>query len=994
MFLNCHTHYSFLYGTISPAELVQRGKNTGADALVLTDINNTSAWYDFLCECEKEGIKPILGAEFRHESKREFIAIAINNQGIYDLNKFLTEYSETKNYENPQESEHLYLIYSTGKKEPKELKANEYIGIRRTEINRLYNSEYLKYPEKLVALCPVTYKDEQDHQTHKVIQAIDQNTLLTKVDLTHIARSEEYFIPVNVLNRAYENYPFILENTQRLLDSCEITMDLKTPKNKVSFTGTKKGDEAMLEELALKGYYYRYGDNAAAFARIHKELKIISDMNFSAYYLITWDIIRYAGSKGYHHIGRGSGANSIVAYCIRISNVDPIQLDLYFERFINPYRVNPPDFDVDFSWDERDEIIEYIFGKYGREHVCLLATYTTFQKRSIVRELGKIHGLPKNDIDLLVDEPKATDRHHALGPEIYEERDKFVKDTKEKEAEKKKTGYDFEDLPTHLSIHAGGILITEESLYNYTALDLLPKGFPVCQFDMHVAEAWGFYKYDILSQRGLGHIKEAVDIIWDNRKVKIDIHRAADFFTDPVVREQLLSANTIGCFYIESPAMRGLLSKLHCDNFISLVAASSIIRPGVAQSGMMREYITRANNPEKIEYIHPKFKEVLQETFGVMVYQEDVIKIAHHFGGLDMGEADILRRGMSGKSRTKKEFLELQDKYYENCRNFGYSEEMAMEVWRQIESFSGFSFCKAHSASFAVESYQSLFLKTYYPLEFMVAVINNFGGFYGTEQYVHEARVSGAIIEPPCINNSNYKTRIIDKTIYLGFVHVQNLENTFAKKIISEREQNGPYLGLYDFIKRVQVSKEQLNLLIRMGSLRFTGKSKQILLWEKNNYISGKPVHAAMASLLDEEPECDTLPDLEVRPFEDVFDEMDLLGFPLCSPFELIKNKNLGEFILAHEMKNYMHKKVRMVGYYVAKKDVRTSNAKLMNFGTWVDHNGKFFDSVHFPIQLDAYPFTGKGCHLMLGKMIHDFGFPSLEVEKMIRLPMMADPRY
>src|SRR5690606_29844093 len=284
------------------------------------------------------------------------------------------------------------------------------------------------------------------------------------------------------------------------------------------------------------------------------------------------------------------------------------------------------------------------------------------------------------------------------------------------------------NFPNHLSIHPGGMLISEKPIYCYTAVEMPPKGFSTAQIDMFIAENIGLYKLDILSQRGLGHIRDCIDIVRENCNVHIDIHQVEKFKTNKKIAAQTKKADTIGCFYIESPAMRQLLNKLSCDNYITLVAASSIIRPGVAQSRMMREYIYRFHNPGKFEYLHPKMKELLEETYGVMVYQEDVIKIAHHFAGLDMGEADILRRAMSGKYRGRNEFEAIRLKFFENCNAEGYPPAITAEVWRQIESFGGYSFSKAHSASFAVESYQSLYLKTYFPIECMVAVINNFGG--------------------------------------------------------------------------------------------------------------------------------------------------------------------------------------------------------------------------------------------------------------------------
>ena len=349
------------------------------------------------------------------------------------------------------------------------------------------------------------------------------------------------------------------------------------------------------------------------------------------------------GHRDFFFVGRGSGANSIVAYCLQITDVDPIELDLYFERFLNPSRSSPPDFDLDFSWKDRDEIIDYVFKRYGREHVCLLGSYTTFQSKAILRELGKVFGLPKEEIDQL-------DKGNLKDDKIQRQIEYY--------------GNLLRNFPNHLSIHAGGMLISELPIYHYTATELPPKNFYTSQIDMFLAEKIGLFKLDVLSQRGLGHIKETLDIVKKNKQVSINIHDIECFKKDPMLAAQIRKADTIGCFYIESPGMRQLLKKLECDDYLTLVAASSIIRPGVAQSGMMKQYIYRFHHPDDFDYLHPKMKELLEETFGVMVYQEDVIKVAHHFGGLDLEEADVLRRAMSGKYSGRKQFEDYQNQVF------------------------------------------------------------------------------------------------------------------------------------------------------------------------------------------------------------------------------------------------------------------------------------------------------------------------------------------
>jgi DNA polymerase-3 subunit alpha len=824
---------------------------------------------------------------------------------------------------------------------------------------------------------PVSFLDEGGHALHRHLRAVDHNILLSQLKPSHVADKSELLIPPDLLRCGYEGHREILHRTGEVLKDCWMDFDFKSVKNKKAFTGTAYDDKVLLEKLAMEGMEYRYGlNNREASRRVKHELEIIHRLGFSSYFLITWDVIRYSMARGFYHVGRGSGANSIVAYCLRVTDVDPIDLDLYFERFINPKRTSPPDFDIDFSWKDRDEVLDYIFKRYGRKHTAFIGTISTFRDRSIFRELGKVYGLPKEEIDLLVKEPENSMNNNNITRRIYE------------------AGSMLMDFPNLRSIHAGGVLISEEPLACYTALDLPPKGFPTTQWDMYVAEELGFEKLDILSQRGIGHIKECADIVRYNRGVEVDVHRVQEFKKDPRVIEQLKTGETNGCFYIESPAMRGLLTKLKCNSYRSLVAASSIIRPGVAQSGMMREYIHRFHHPDDFEYLHPIMEEQLKETYGVMVYQEDVIKVCHHFAGLDLADADVLRRAMSGKYRSSKEFDRIAQRFFDNCRDRGYPDELTKEVWRQIASFAGYSFSKAHSASFAVESFQSLYLKVHYPLEFMTAVINNFGGFYRTWVYFNEARRWGASIHLPCVNRSRYKTSITGKEIYIGFIHLQNLETNVAHMLLEEREAGGEYRSLEDFLERVPAGLEQVIILIRINALRFTGKSKKELLWDAHLVLGNQKKKDPMRELFPVQRREFRLPELEQTALENSYDELELLGFSVTIPaFELLQTSFRGE-VMAREMMQHVGKKVRMLGHLVTIKYVRTRHKQWMHFGCFLDVEGEFFDVVNFPDSLLKYPYKGQGIYLVYGEITQEFGFPGLTVEKMAKLPYKPDPRY
>ena len=979
MYLNNHSYYSLRYGTLSLEDLIKEAKANNVNSLALTDINNTMGSLDFVKMCIENNIKPIPGIDFFTGNRYLYTGIAMNNKGFGELNEFLSEHniSKTKLPERAPSFKHAYIVYPFNSKYFNNLSENEFIAVPPLSAGKLLTSPLRNIINKLLIWKTVTFRNARDFELHRNLRAIDNNILLSQLEEQHFADESEIMIPEEKLIEYYYDYPEIIRNTTELIDSCSFEFDFYSHKNKKSFTGSVSDDKILLEKLAMDGLRYRYGkNNTEANKRVAHELRIIHELGFSAYFLITWDIIRYSMSRGFYHVGRGSGANSIVAFCLKITDVDPIELDLYFERFINPKRTSPPDFDIDYSWKDRDEVIDYIFKRYGRKYTALLGMTPTFKSKSVIRELGKVYGLPKEDIDRMVDYPYDPMNDNEIAHKIID-------------VGKLMTGF-----PNIRSIHAGGILISEEPITNYTALDMPPKGFPTTQWDMYVAEDIGFEKLDILSQRGIGHINDAVSIIKENRGISVNVHQVEKFITDPKVKEQLRSAETNGCFYIESPAMRGLLKKLKCDNYISLVAASSIIRPGVARSGMMREYITRFHNPDNFKYIHPVMEEHLRETYGVMVYQEDVLKVCHHFAGLDLADADVLRRAMSGKHRSRKEFERIVNKFFENCRNFGYAEDITAEVWRQIESFAGYSFSKAHSASYAVESFQSLYLKTYFPREFMVAVINNFGGFYRTWVYFNEAKRWGATINLPCVNNSEYMTVIIGTNIFIGFIHLLNLESDFSNRICNERKNSGKFLSLDDFVDRLKPGLEQTIILIRSGALRFTGLSKAALIWRVHLLISGSDRKISPASLFPVTVKEYTLPKLEYNILEDAYDELELLEFPVSlSYFDLLVTKYRGD-VKASDLIGLIGQKVRMIGYLVTIKYVRTIKKELMHFGTFTDVDGEFFDTVHFPDSLAVYPFKGYGVYLILGKVTEEFGFASLTVEKLAKLPFKPDPRY
>ncbi|PCJ96272.1 MAG: DNA polymerase III subunit alpha [Flavobacteriaceae bacterium] len=986
MFLNNHSYYSLRYGTISEIELLQMAQENNCIHFSLTDINNTSACLNFIRKAPEYNITPIIGIDFRNNAQQKYVCLAQNNDGFLELNRFLSEHLHQKKAfpETAPSFKHSIVIYPFEQLltlEKSSFLAHEYIGVGLADINKLHFSKLSELTDKLVLLHTLTFRNKRDFNTHRLLRAIDTNMLLSKLPEEQQGKPTDIMHPMATLEKAFENYPHIIANTKRLLTQCSIAFDFSKKRknqNLKSVFGTAEKDYKKLVQLCELGLPMRYDVITNTIKkRLDKELTLIKKQQFVSFFLINWKIIQYAKSKDYYHVGRGSGANSIVAYLLEITNVDPIELDLYFERFMNLYRSSPPDFDIDFSTWDREDVTSFIFKTFGtNSQAALLGSYVTFKHSGAVRELGKVFGLPKYEIDKLSDGKYLSDQLDDIAKLVL-----------------RYASY-LNGRPNYLSIHAAGILISEKPIHYFSATHLPPKGFPTVQFDMHIAEDVGLYKFDILGQRGLGKIKDAIGIIRENQpNVTLpNIHNAKPFFKDPNINAMIARAECIGCFYVESPAMRMLLKKLSVSDYLTLVAASSIIRPGVAKSGMMREYILRHKDPERRKQAHPVLWSIMPDTYGVMVYQEDVIKVAHHYAGLSLGEADVLRRGMSGKYRSRAEFQAVKEKFIANCREKGETDEVLFEVWRQIESFAGYAFAKGHSASYAVESYQSLFLKCYYPLEYMVATINNGGGFYRVETYLHEAKMKGATIHAPCIANSAIETTIKGKDIYLGFQHLHGLEKRNIIKIINTRAQ-APFNSLEDFMERVPLSIEQLDILIRVNAFRFSTKDKRSLLWEAHYKCNHTAINELQQQLFRVHIKNFSLPQFSITDLENAFDQLELLHFTLYHPFMLLQELPTST-LLCTDFTSYINKVLVIYGYLVTLKTTRTSKGDNMYFGTFLDQKGHWIDTVHFPPVAKKHPFRGKGIYRITGKVVSEFNFLSLEVIKQERMPYTSDPRF
>ncbi len=984
MYTNCHSQFSLRYGTITEVELLELAVKNGSGFLALTDINNTSAVLNFLKQAIKYPVWPVVGVDFRNGVSQQYVILARNNNGFMAINEFLSEHLHHKK-EFPRTAPQLkntYVIYpfeNVVDDNRTTFRTNEFIGVSVRNMRKIQFTDYIQFTEKLIIQQQVSFRNRTDFNAHRLLRCIDLNILLSKLPKSEESSLEQVMYPKDQLVDFFADYPFIKENTKRMLQSCKVDFffdDQRTNQNQEHYYESRAADFDFLKKKCYERLENRYpSPDEAVFTRVSHELDSIKKMGFVFDFVANYITIEKAKSLGITHIGRGSGANSVVAYILGITNVDPIKLDLYFERFINPYRLSPPDFDIDFSWRDRDDMAQFMFDTF--ENIALMGTYVTFQYRAVIRELSKVFGMPKEETDKFL-----------AGQFIDPEKDKYLKLIT-------KYGKLIHGFPNYVSVHACGIIITQRPITYFSATFMPPKGFQTVMFDMNIAEDVGIFKFDILSQRGLSKITDCLEIIAYNQPDAAveDIDNVHKFYEDKNLNSLLNIGDCVGGFYIESPAMRVLMTKLRTNDYLGLVAASSIIRPGPGNGGMKNEYILRHRFPERRSTAHPIMAEILKDTYGVMVYQEDVLKVAHEFAGLTLAEADVLRRGMRGKTKTKGVLIKMQEKFKSSCAKKGYPKATIDDIWNQVEAFAGYAFAKGHSASYTVESYQSLYLKYYFPLEYMTSVLNNGGGFYKTETYVNEIRKYGGKISAPCVNVSDHPNLIIGDEVFLGFSMVKSIEDRTTQAILNERQLNGKFRDLDNFHDRVTIGVEQLIILIKVGAFRFTNIGKHRLMWEAYlKHQMGKDKSKTPVLFATPHVQYD-IPELETNYLIEAYDQLEFFGFPFISRFKLLKDPP-ESYLLSKDLPDYNKKNICIYGNLVTFKGTNTNNGQLMYFGTFVDVNDVFFDTVHFPKVAERYKFQSRGVYKILGTVTEELGYYCIIVEHLYFQEIHPDPRH
>lgn len=642
-----------------------------------------------------------------------------------------------------------------------------------------------------------------------------------------------YFNSPEEMNENFSKVPQALENTIRIAEKCNLEIDFRHAQLPEFKVPPEHNINTYLKELCYKGLNERYSEVTKQLEeRLKYELSVIKKMEFEPYFLIVWDFVRYAKEKGIMvGPGRGSAAGSLVAYCLNITNIDPITYGLLFERFLNPERISMPDFDIDFCYERREEVIEYVSKKYGNDKVAQIITFGTMAARAAVRDVGRALGIPYAQVDTIAKmipwEPNIT-IEKALKMESR------IKELMKSDEDIKKlieTASSLEGLARHASTHAAGIVLSRKSLTDYVPLQKTAEGETCTQYAMAELEELGLLKMDFLGLRTLTVISNALKIIKHTRGEEVDINKIP--LNDKKVYKMLSKGNCAGVFQLESEGMRDLVKRLKPENIEDITALLALYRPGPLGSGMIEDFINRKKGIVEIKYAHPRLESVLKETYGVIVYQEQVMKIASELAGFTLGQADILRKAMGKKQKGVME--KQRELFIKGAQKNNIKKNTAAEIFDLIAYFAGYGFNKSHSVSYAFISYQTAYLKTHYTIEYMASLLTSImGNNDKVALYIKECRNMNIEILPPDINQSLVNFTVVEeKAIRFGLAAVKNVGEKAIKSIIRERKENSNFTSLLDFCQRVDlrvVNKRVIESLIKCGAFDSIGVKRSQLL--------------------------------------------------------------------------------------------------------------------------------------------------------------------
>src|SRR3954451_14199350 len=841
--LHVHSHFSFGLGVSSPDALAEAAARQGFRALACTDSNGVYGAVEFQRACSAVGIRPILGAHLVADGQ-EVVALAMNERGWSALCRAVSRihWDNKVSEARPRFIQSIaydrdglillsrnilfleQIVHLSGRDN---LYAELRPGSQRHET--MAAARQLGLP--VVATNGVVAADAEEWSRHRLLRAVALNTTLSALPAAELWPERAWLCPAPELARNFPDCPQALSAAEEVAERCGYTIPIGNRTVPPRITDTA-GAFDQLRALTLEGASRRYPAITPELQeRLDLELGIIGRKGFADYFLVVRDIVR----KGPTHCGRGSVANSVVSYCLGITHVDPIAAKLVFERFLNLERQDPPDIDLDFPWDERDKVLEYVFRRYPNLHSAMVANHNCFQPRGALREVAKVHGRPAGEIrevtrripffehgerlpELIAAHPNFRGLHLAhVWQELAGVAEKLV------------------GIPRHLSVHAGGVVITPTPLTDYVPVERAAKTMtsdpdlpvPVIQFEKDGTEDAGLVKIDLLGNRSLAVIRDAIEAVHGNTGHQID-YTSSSAGQDAAAKTLFRTGQTMGVFYTESPASRLLCAKSQADTFELLVLNTSMIRP--ASNKYIQIYLDRLRNQAPYEPLHPSLRETLSESFGIMVYQEDVVNVCSTFAGMSPAVADGLRKALS-KKRPAKHLGAYAEEFFGGALRLGRDVESAKQVWEMIMSFAGYSFCKGHSCSYIQVAQHSCALRAHYPAEFMAAVLSNGGGFYQPFAYIAEAMRMGLSILPPDVNASDFRCSGKGREIRIGFQFVKGLSADAVERLLTARSRR--FTSIFDVRVRTGIAPSDLRLLIKVGALDSIAQewTRPMMLW-------------------------------------------------------------------------------------------------------------------------------------------------------------------
>ena len=1030
--LHVHSEYSLLDGACRISRLPSVAKKLGQKALAITDHGVMYGVIDFYRACKKEGIKPIIGCEVyvaprtRFDKTFEFdkeyyhmVLLCKNYKGYENLIKMVSKGFTEGFYNKPRidnsllEQYHEGLICLSGclaGQIPQKLLKNDYMGAKETALyyknifgedfyleiqdhgileQKQTNPHIIRLSKELDIPLVVTndchYIEKEDSETHRILLCIQTNHTINDEDKMEFQTNEFYLKSEEEMRSLFKDLPQAYENTQKIADKCNVEFEFGVRKLPHFDVPNNEDHYEFFKRNCYNGLYKHYGNNPSKelIDRLEYELSTISRMGFVDYYLIVNDFVQYAKSQGIPvGPGRGSGAGSLCAYCIGITDVDPIKYNLLFERFLNPERVSMPDFDIDFCKERRGEVIDYVVRKYGYDHVAQIIAFGTMAARGAIRDVGRALAIPYASVDRIAklvpfDIGITIKKAMGLSSELKSayNNDPQVKTLLD-------IAMALEGMPRHATMHAAGVVITEQPVSNYVPLSKNDDN-TVTQFTMTTLEELGLLKMDFLGLRNLTVIDDAVKLI---KEKEPDFNIDNISYEDKAVFEMMSQGNSEGVFQFESQGMKNVLTQLKPESLEDMIAVISLYRPGPMDS--IPTYIENRHNPAKVKYKHPLLKNILDVTYGCIVYQEQVMQIFRTLAGYSLGRADIVRRAMSKKKHDVMEkerqiFIEgLTDDngniLVEGCLRRGVDRKTAMSIYDEMESFASYAFNKSHATAYAMISYQTAWLKCHYPREYMASlltsVLDNQNKLAG---YISECSRLGIKVLPPHINESYYGFTVAGNDIRFGLLAIKNLGRQFIDFIIYERKQSGDFKSLNDFCERMYdktMNSRALESLIKCGAIDNLGANRRQMLavskmiLDSIQFESRKNVKGQI-SLFDTDEDAKAsgeiaMPDLpEFSVSERLFMEnevagMYLSGHPLNEYDEYAKiarTDRIGSIISMESDSSYKDgQTVRVLAIVSKVKTQVTKNNKMMAFVNVEDQYG-MAEMLVFPNVFDEY---------------------------------------